>query len=302
MAQWLIQDTVDLRADAQKQKVGAPEALMLPGDNEAHRWSVTVLNGGGAADLAGASVAGYFLRSDGETVMVVGSVTDGNVVTVTLAQECYAIEGLMRAIVRVTQNGAVTTLIQRLFRVQQDIGDQIIDPGEVIPDIDELLAAVAAMEAATVDCVNATEACETATEAVAANLAPKFSTSSAYSIGDLVINSDDGKLYRFTAAHAAGAWNPTQVISVTVADEFSNIGDELDAINETIDSIEETISLPTELAERADLSPGATTNDFLAQTFDMLAIHDQGDNNAEYILQLKVTANGYPAIIISEVI
>ena len=120
MVQWVIADRVDLSKDAQRQQVGAPEALMLPGDNEAHRWEITVLTNSEAADLTGASVAGYFLRSDGETVMVVGSVTDGNVVNVTLAQECYAIEGLMRAIVRVTLNGVITTVIQRLFRVQQD--------------------------------------------------------------------------------------------------------------------------------------------------------------------------------------
>lgn len=148
MVQWVIADRVDLSKDAQRQQVGAPEALMLPGDNEAHRWEITVLNNGEAAELAGASVAGYFLRSDGETVAVVGSV-NGNVISVVLAQECYAFEGLMRAIVRVTLNGVITTVIQRLFRVQQDIGDQIIDPGEVIPDIDELLAQIAAMETAT---------------------------------------------------------------------------------------------------------------------------------------------------------
>jgi len=165
MVQWVITDRVDLSKDAQRQQVGAPEALMLPGDNEAHRWEITVLNNGEAADLAGASVAGYFLRADGETVAVVGSVT-GNVISVVLAQECYAFEGLMRAIVRVTLNGVITTVIQRLFRVQQDIGDQIIDPGEVIPGIDELLAQIAAMEAATAECEEVTEAAHAVTDTV----------------------------------------------------------------------------------------------------------------------------------------
>lgn len=214
MVQWVLTDRVDLSKDAQRQQVGAPEALMLPGDNEAHRWEITVLNNGTAADLAGASVAGYFLRSDGETVMVVGSVTDGNVVTVTLAQECYAIEGLMRAIVRVTQNGAVTTLIQRLFRVQQDIGDQIIDPGEVIPDIDELLAQIAAMEAATA-------AANAAAAAVPDMIAPTFSASAAYAAGDYVYY--DGALYRFTADHAAGAWVGTDAEAAVIGEDVSEL-------------------------------------------------------------------------------
>lgn len=224
MVQWILTDRVDLSKDAQRQQVGAPEALMLPGDNEAHRWEITVLNNGEAADLTGASVAGYFLRSDGETVAVVGSVT-GNVISVVLAQECYAIEGLMRVIVRVTLNGVITTVIQRLFRVQQDIGDQIIDPGEVIPDIDELLAQIAAMEAATA-------AANAAAAAVPDMIAPTFSTSTAYAAGDYVYY--DGALYRFTAAHAAGAWTGSDAVSVQLAPEVADVKSAVSEINNII--------------------------------------------------------------------
>lgn len=42
--------------------------------------------------------------------------------------------------------------------------------------------------------------------------AREFSTSKAYAKGDLVLK--DGKLYRFTSAHSAGAWNSAQVEAV----------------------------------------------------------------------------------------
>lgn len=50
-------------------------------------------------------------------------------------------------------------------------------------------------------------------------IAPLFSASTAYAIGDCVIK--DAVLYRFTAAHPAGAWIDTDAEEVTVASELS---------------------------------------------------------------------------------
>lgn len=50
---------------------------------------------------------------------------------------------------------------------------------------------------------------------VVADLAPAFSTSSAYAIGDVVTYEDE--LYKFKAAHAAGAWAPADVDKITVS-------------------------------------------------------------------------------------
>lgn len=47
-------------------------------------------------------------------------------------------------------------------------------------------------------------------------IADEFNTSTAYAIGDLVIHS--GGLYKFTSAHAAGAWDSSEVSSITVDD------------------------------------------------------------------------------------
>ena len=50
------------------------------------------------------------------------------------------------------------------------------------------------------------------------NVANEFSTSTAYTAGDYV--TYQGALYRFTADHSAGAWNSSQVESVSVAGQL----------------------------------------------------------------------------------
>ena len=57
------------------------------------------------------------------------------------------------------------------------------------------------------------------------NLAQAFSTSTAYAVGDYVLYSN--KLYRFTTAHSAGAWNSAQVSEVKTMDEVSSIKGDL---------------------------------------------------------------------------
>ena len=135
---WLIEQTIDLQHGVQAPLVW-PNALMLCGDNNAHTWRVTVMDGGEAAQVTG-SVMGYFVRPDGNTVAVQGSMT-GNVASVVLAQACYAQEGDVKAVMRLSSGtGAKVTLAALILPVRNVLTDSIIDPGEVIPSLDELLA------------------------------------------------------------------------------------------------------------------------------------------------------------------
>jgi len=61
------------------------------------------------------------------------------------------------------------------------------------------------------------------------NLAQAFSTSTAYAVGDYVLYSN--KLYRFTTAHSAGAWNSAQVSEVKTMDEVSSIKGDLSEVS-----------------------------------------------------------------------
>ena len=55
--------------------------------------------------------------------------------------------------------------------------------------------------------------------------APQFSASTAYTVGQYVFYNK--KLYRFTAAHAAGAWNASHVTEVTVGSEIASLKEDL---------------------------------------------------------------------------
>lgn len=68
---------------------------------------------------------------------------------------------------------------------------------------------------------------------VADAIAQEFSTSQAYAVGDCVFY--ETKLYRFTAAHAAGAWNSAHVSEVKVSDEISDLKDDLGSYSESND-------------------------------------------------------------------
>lgn len=145
---WVIEQDIDLRCGAQTPQIW-PNALMLTGDNLAHTWRVRVFDGGGAVALTGATVTGYFVRTDGNTVAVQGSV-EGSTAIVTLAQACYAFEGDLKGVMRLTLGGKTVTLSVLTLMVRKVLTDAIIDPGNVIPSLEDLLAQIEAMEKATV--------------------------------------------------------------------------------------------------------------------------------------------------------
>ena len=66
------------------------------------------------------------------------------------------------------------------------------------------------------------------------NIAPQFSTSAAYAVGAYVI--EDSVLYKFKAAHAAGAWNASEVEAAKVGDDLSSLKSALDEITDYLDA------------------------------------------------------------------
>ena len=84
-----------------------------------------------------------------------------------------------------------------------------------------------AADSATAAAGSATAAATSASSATdaLANEAADFSSSKAYAIGDYVIynNGTHKYLYRFTAAHSAGAWVGTDAVQVALADDVSDL-------------------------------------------------------------------------------
>lgn len=54
-----------------------------------------------------------------------------------------------------------------------------------------------------------------------ADIAPEFSTESAYNAGDFVYHN--GSLYEFTANHAAGAWSTADTQAATISNELASL-------------------------------------------------------------------------------
>ena len=156
---WIIEQEIDLQYGAQYPQVW-PNTLMLCGDNQAHTWRVAIKSAGKAAQLVG-SVTGYFVRPDGNTVPVPGTLT-GNIATVTLKQACYAFEGDLQAVMRMYSDGKLITLAALILPVRNVLTDSIIDPGNLIPSLDELLDKISACESATVAAKEATDAAKNA--------------------------------------------------------------------------------------------------------------------------------------------
>ena len=140
---WLIQQTIDLTNCVHAPQIW-PYALMLQGDSNAHTWQVSVQSGGSNAPISG-NVMGYFVRPDGNTVAVRGAIS-GNVASVTLAQACYAVEGDVQAVMRLTTNDATVTLSALILPVRRYLTDSIVDPGRLIPSLEDLLAQIETME------------------------------------------------------------------------------------------------------------------------------------------------------------
>ena len=127
----------DLQAPVTVKRI---DGNLFSGDNQGNLIGVTVTDAGEPATLSG-EVRGYFIRSDGNTVIMSGTI-DGNKVTVVLPSACYTFVGQFSLVIKVGQVavGACTGY------VYQSNTDSTVDPEHVIPDIDQLLTRVEALE------------------------------------------------------------------------------------------------------------------------------------------------------------
>lgn len=70
------------------------------------------------------------------------------------------------------------------------------------------------------------------------NVADVFSSSQAYTAGQIVINPDDALTYKFITNHAAGVWNSAHVKRVKMAGEFADLKSAVTAIGFTKTAID----------------------------------------------------------------
>lgn len=177
-------------------------------DNGGNLVGVEVFDDGEPATLSG-SVSGLAIRSDGATVAISGGALSGNKCSIILPQSAYSVPGVVSVILKLTSGTTITTLCAVVANVYRSTTDTVIDPGTIIPNISTLVAEIeAAIASIPADY-----------SSLWASLAPNFSTSKAYPIGEYC--TYNGKLYRFTTAHSAGSWNSSHVVETNIGAEMN---------------------------------------------------------------------------------
>jgi LysM repeat protein len=207
---WLNQDL---------QKPLKPQVLdgsLFTQDNAGNLVGVVLFNNGEPEEISG-TVGGMILRADGATVAVVDGNSNGNKGWIILPQSAYAVPGQIVIVIKVTNGSTVTTIGAATVGVQKSSTDTIVDPGTIISGIDTLIATIdAAIDSIPADW-----------SSLLTSIAPVFSTNTAYNIGDYVWHTTGAdapaKLYKFTSAHAVGAWDASQVTAAVLSADIKNL-------------------------------------------------------------------------------
>ena len=140
---WKIQQKCDLSAGTYQS--WGDSTYAYTGDNNAHSWSVEVLDGGIPADLSGYSSSAYFIRADGNTVLAEGAIS-GNTVSIDLPQSCYSVPGVVSGVLKITKTGSTVTVGAIKFSVSASTTDTLVDPEHIVPSIEELLSILAEID------------------------------------------------------------------------------------------------------------------------------------------------------------
>nr|DAP60379.1 MAG TPA: BppU domain protein [Caudoviricetes sp.] len=187
------------------------EILMTPirtlyasGDKNAHTFELSLYRNKEPLKIDGAGVIGYFIRADGYTVPVNGTVS-GSVAKVTLSESCYAVIGQFNLIIKVTVGSERRAVFWGNGYITRSQTDAIIDPSQTIPSLDELLAQIAATEAA----------------AKAANRAASAANSAATSAAQAASAADTNASAANSAANAATEAASAASVAATKIDDMT---------------------------------------------------------------------------------
>lgn len=174
-------------------------------DNAGNIVGFRMYDRGSPATLTG-SVSASIIRSDGVTVSQPGTL-DNNKVYVALPQAAYVVPGVISVVIKLTSGSTITTMGALVANVYQSTTDTVVDPGTIIPSVENLIAAIeAAIASIPADYSSLWN-----------QLAPTFSTSTAYTAGQYV--TYNGAVYRFRNDHS-GTWSSTDVVNITLGNDL----------------------------------------------------------------------------------
>ena len=205
MAQFVKHFVQDLQQDIKIRQCGT---LVFNADDLSNVVSVELYDGETPYTPAG-TVVGAVICPDGSTVPIDNGSISGNTVSITLTAACFAIQGQIGVGIQLVTGSVKTTVLKAIYNAERFETDDVIDPDSritlsVSDLIDDIAAAVATIPADYSDLLAA--------------IAPTFSTSTAYTAGQVVWYGGD--LYYFTQDHAAGAWNADHAAAAILANRL----------------------------------------------------------------------------------
>ena len=121
--------------------------ILGEGETGANVFGARLFRNGEPVDLTGCVCMGYFIRADGNTVAINGSIS-GNVASVLLPASCYVYPGQFTLAVKIVGDtiGNIVRIVDGY--VLDMIMGSIIDPGGVVSSVSDVLAKIAELESA----------------------------------------------------------------------------------------------------------------------------------------------------------
>lgn len=123
-------------------KVDSLNGVMFTTEADAHEFIVRCALVGQELTLAG-TISAKLVRADGNTVELVGSISDGAAV-VTLTQDCYNVQGRFQLAIFNTVGDTKLCIYACVGTVQRAQSGNLIDGGDIIPDVEDLIADIQA--------------------------------------------------------------------------------------------------------------------------------------------------------------
>lgn len=230
-----ISRTVDL---ARMCRVENLVGVAFTGEQGGHCFEISAVRNDVPEAITG-SITGRVIRPDGTSVQITPSYCDvaNGKAYVTLPGNCYTVPGpFVLVIFNVAGDDPSDTDADRTViyscagYIRSSETGTIVDPENVI-NVDAIAGMIEDMQ-------DATEAAQEAASFVNSIIAPSYSTSLMYAVGDYCTYS--GAMYRCTTA-TDGAFNPAHWEAVKVGSEFQRVDGDVDDLKSALADVKKSV-------------------------------------------------------------
>lgn len=124
--------------------------LFAMGDDNAHRFAFSVVQGGNPVDFSGCTVLATYTNftPNGVTVNLEGKIEDGKAVAL-LSKACYTMEGRFALVVRIKNSVGTSAIFYGDGYMSRTTADTVIDGDYIIYDVNTLIEKIAEINEAT---------------------------------------------------------------------------------------------------------------------------------------------------------